>query len=114
MNKNIKIFLNDKEIIADIFLQESFLKRFLGLMFQCRPKSKKILIFKNAPWIHSFFCFFKFDVVFLDSNYNVIAYKNNIPPFLILKPVFDSKYTLEIVNCCFDIEIGDKMIINEH
>ncbi len=114
MNRNIKIFLNNKPIIADVFLQESFLKRFLGLMFQPKPKGKKILIFKNAFWIHSLFCFFRFDVVFLDGNYNVIAYKNNIPPFLILKPVFGAKFAVEIVNVFLDIKIGDKMYIDEH
>ena len=114
MNKNIEIFLNDKQISADIYLQESFLKRFLGLMFQSKPKGRKILIFKNAFWIHSFFVFFRFDAAFLDSDFRVIAYKCNIPPFLILKPVFGTKYLLEIVNGCFDIKIGDKITINEY
>ncbi len=113
MNKNIKIFLNNKLIDADISLQESFLKRFLGFMFCAKPKGRKILIFKNAFWIHTLFCFFRFDAVFLDDNFNVIAYKNNIPPFLILKPVFGTKYLLEIANGCFDIKIGDKIIIDE-
>ncbi len=114
MSKNIKIFLNNKRVIADIFLQESFLKRFLGLMFSFKPKGRKILIFKNVFWIHSFFCFFKFDAVFLDNKFNVISYKNNIPPFLILKPVFGTKYLLEIVNGCLDVKIGDKIRIDEH
>ncbi len=114
MNKNIKIFLNNKQIFADVSLQESFLKRFLGLMFQFKPKDRKILIFKNAFWIHSFFCFFSFDAVFLNDDFKVIAYKNNIPPFLILKPVFGAKYVLEIVNMCLDVKIGDKIVIDEY
>ena len=114
MNKNIEIFLNDKQISADIYLQESFLKRFLGLMFQSKPKGRKILIFKNAFWIHSFFVFFRFDAAFLDSDFRVIAYKCNIPPFLILKPVFGAKFAVEIVNVFLDIKIGDKMYIDVH
>ena len=75
---------------------------------------QKVLIFKNAPCIHSFFVFFRFDAIFLDDSFRVIAYKNNIPPFSILKPIFNSTYTLEVVNRCFDFKIGDKILIDEH
>lgn len=114
MTKKTKIFLNNNLLSNNAYVQDSFLKRFLGLMFQIKPKEQKILIFKNAFWIHSFFCFFRFDAVFLNDDFKVIAYKNNIPPFLILKPVFGAKYVLEIVNMCLDVRIGDKIVIDEH
>ena len=114
MTKKTKIFLNNNLLSNNAYVQDSFLKRFLGLMFQIKPKEQKILIFKNAFWIHSFFCFFSFDAVFLNDDFKVIAYKNNIPPFLILKPVFGAKYVLEIVNMCLDVKIGDKIVIDEY
>ncbi len=114
MRKKTKIFLNNNLLSDNACVQDSFLKRFLGLMFQTKPKGHKILIFKNAFWIHSLFVFFRFDAVFLDSNFNVIYYKFNIPPFSILKPVFGAKYTIEFVNLCPGVKIGDKIFIDEY
>ena len=114
MSKKVSIYLNNILVSDDAKLQSTFFERLFGLMFSKNPAGEKILVFKNAPWIHSFFCFFRFDAVFLDDNFCVTAYKSNIPPFLILKPVLNSAYTLELVNTSFDIKIGDKMYINEH
>ena len=114
MTKKTKIFLNNNLLSNNAYMQDSFLKRFLGLMFQIKPKEQKILIFKNAFWIHSLFVFFRFNAVFLDSDFNVIDYKFNIPPFLILKPVFRAKYTIEFVNLCPKVKIGDKIEIDEY
>ena len=114
MSKKIKLFLNDELLNCECHLANSFFDRFLGLMFSKKPDSQKILVFKNAPWIHSFFVFFNFFILFLDNDFRVIAYKNNIPPFSILKPVFNSTYTLEVVNKCFDFKIGDKILIDGH
>ena len=114
MRKKTKIFLNDELLSNNACVQDSFLKRFLGLMFQFKPKGHKILIFKNAFWIHSFFVFFSFDAIFLDDDFKIIAYKFNIPPFSILKPIFGAKYVLEFVNGCPRVKIGDKMYIDEY
>lgn len=114
MAKNVKLFLNNDLICSECKFALGFFDRLFGLMFLKKPNCQKVLIFKNAPWIHSFFVFFKFDAIFLDGDFKVIAYKCNIPPFSILKPVFNSTYTLEVVNRCFDFKIGDKILIDEH
>ncbi len=111
--RNVGLYLNNTLVDANVSLCASFFSRLFGLMFQKKPKDFKILVFKNAPCIHSFFVFFKFDIIFLDSEYKVIAYKCNIPPFSILKPIFNSKYTIELVNSSLNIKIGDKMVIDE-
>lgn len=114
MSKKSKIFLNGELICVNCNLASGFFDRLFGLMFLKKPRFQKVLIFKNAPCIHSFFVFFRFDAIFLDDSFRVIAYKNNIPPFSILKPIFNSTYTLEVVNRCFDFKIGDKILIDEH
>lgn len=114
MAKKIKIFLNNELFCDDATVAGGFFERLSGLMFQFKPQTPRVLVFKNAFWIHSFFVFFRFDAVFLDREYKVIAYKNNIPPFLILKPVFGAKCTIELVNNYREIKIGDKMLINEY
>lgn len=114
MTKKTKIFLNNNLLSNNAYVQDSFLKRFLGLMFQIKPKEQKILIFKNAFWIHSLFVFFRFNAIFVDSNFNVIDYKFNIPPFSFLKPVFRAKYTIELVNINPKVKIGDKIEIDEY
>lgn len=112
MAKKVKIFFNSECIEA--LVMENFFERLIGLMFQSKPSGAKVLIFKNANWIHSFFVFFKFGAIYLDGNSAVKALKCNIPPFLVLKPVFGAQCVIEFVNCCFDVKIGDKIIIDEH
>lgn len=114
MVKNIKLFLNNDLIFTECKVALGFFDRLFGLMFLKKPNCQKVLIFKNAPWIHSFFVFFRFDAIFLDCDFRVIAYKSNIPPFSILKPVFGAKYVLEFVNGCPRVKIGDKMYIDEY
>lgn len=111
--KNVKIYKNGELLVDNAVIMDGFFDRLIGLMFSLKSDKKRILVFKNTNWIHSFFCFFKFDALYLDKSGLVRAYKINIPPFIILKPVFGAIVTIEFVNCCFEFKKGDKITIDE-
>lgn len=113
MTKKTYLIFQDGQIMHNVKSAKGFFGRLLGLMFKLKPKDNFFLVFKNAFWIHSFFCFFRFSAIFLDKDYKVIDYKFNIPPFAILKPVFGAKYTIEYTGSYLNVKIGDKIVINE-
>ncbi|NYZ78902.1 DUF192 domain-containing protein [Candidatus Micrarchaeota archaeon] len=77
------------------------LKRIRGLMF--RRSIKKPLLFimptesREFSTIHSFFVFFPFDAIFLDSKGVVIDMKSGIKPFMLnITPKKPAKYIVEM------------------
>ena len=80
--------------------------RFIGLMF--RFKCEDILfVFKKEQkiCIHGFFVFFSFNVLWLDSKFNVVA-KERFKPFS-FGHCYKGKYVLEGENLKF--KVGDSL-----
>jgi hypothetical protein len=82
-------------------LADTMLKRARGLMF--RRSIKKPLLFimpaesREFSTIHSFFVFFPFDAVFLDSKGIVVDIRRGIKPFTVsIAPKKPAKYILEM------------------
>jgi len=91
----------------------SFGLRLKGLMFDKTLDEAGVLIFHNAPAIHTCFMRFAIDVVFLDKDNRVIKIYEAVKPW---KMVFcpSSKLTIELpshraARRC--LEIGDKLDI---
>lgn len=84
----------------------------LGLMFS----KKRAALFswkksKKRP-IHTFFVFFRIDIIYLDKHKRVIEIKRNIPPFAIYNPKRESRYLIEVPSKENNIiEIGDEIEI---
>jgi len=75
----------------------NFFRRFFGLMF--RTKNTGSLLFEFGRdvnfSIHSFFVFFSFLIIFLDSKNNVLNY-DIIKPFSFFKPEVKYRKFIEI------------------
>lgn len=98
-------------------LADTIFKRVRGLMF--RRKIEKPLFFimpsesRELSSIHSFFVFFPFDVVFLNSGGAVVDIRKCISPFTLrITPKKPTKYLLEMKAGDAErrgIKIGDRL-----
>jgi uncharacterized membrane protein (UPF0127 family) len=95
----------------------TFIKKFLGLMFS-NPKNKLLIITLkkesriNAS-IHTLFVFYPIDVIWLNKNKVVVDIKRNIKPFCFnIAPKVPSKYILETkAGNSKNIKIGQRIKI---
>jgi hypothetical protein len=103
---------------AEFELADNTLKRARGLMF--RRKINKPLLFilpaesREFSAIHSFFVFFPFDAVFLNSNGVVVDIKEYIRPFTFrITPKKPAKYIIELIGGEAGrrkIKVGDRLL----
>ena len=110
---NCKVFLSDGKYIFDAKVANSFFSKLKGIMFQ-RHFPYSALLFTDCYWMHSFFCFVNFHIVFLDKNFNVIQTFYNVKPNKILAPVFNSKYVIEFFDDNVKFNIGEKVILEKY
>lgn len=74
--KDLEIFLNGKKVIIPNILALGFFGKFRGLMFTPKFKSRTLLFNHAASkGIHSYFVFFDFLCIWLDSQNRVVDYK---------------------------------------
>jgi len=62
--------------------------------------------------LHMFFVFFPIDVVFLDSNRQIVELKENFRPFSFYTPKSKAKYIIELENGIIsetNSQVGDKI-----
>lgn len=105
-----RLFYKGREI-ADIFIADTFKKRFFGYMFRRRPHYEAILI-KPCNSIHSFFMKFDIDVLFLNSNMEVVKKIERLQPNKVIMPVKDAVMVIEAQSGAFiEIEIGNKFTL---
>ena len=108
MVKNLVYNLN---IIAEIFIADTFIKRFSGFMFRKKPHYEAILI-KPCNSIHTFFMKFPIDVLFIDENMEVVKKIDNLKPGKIIMPQKKCKMVIEGKEGMFkNIKEGKKLII---
>lgn len=101
-----------KAVLKEVYIADTFCKRFLGYMFQKKPRYKAILI-KPCSSIHSFFMNFNIDVLFIDENYEVIKKVDALKPGKIIFTVQGAKMVLEGPEGTFEkINLGQKISMN--
>jgi uncharacterized membrane protein (UPF0127 family) len=83
------------ENIKDLYIADSFFKRFMGYMFQKEPKYEAILI-KPCNSIHTFFMRFNIDVFFVDEHMQVIKIVKNLSPGKVIFPVKGACAVVEV------------------
>ena len=82
-----RIKQNGKVIIdGPVYVANSFLDRFFGLMGRKKIDEEEGLLLKNTSSIHTSFMKFTIDVIYLNKDYNVI-YKETVKPWKIGKIV---------------------------
>ena len=77
-------------------IPKTLIKKGFGLTFLNNFEDFDGLLIENCKIIHSFFMRFSFDVLFLNSDYKVIAMYPDFKPFRISKHHKKTKYVLEL------------------
>lgn len=90
----VKTLVYDSEIIDEIFIADSFVKRFLGFMFRKKPHYETILI-KPCNSIHTFFMKFPIDVLFVNEDMKVVKKIEDLKPGKIIMPQKKAKMVIE-------------------
>lgn len=90
----VKNLVYESEVIAEIFIADTFIKRFLGYMFRKKPHHESILI-KPCNSIHTFFMKFPIDVLFINENMEVIKKIEGLKPGKIVMPEKGAKMVIE-------------------
>jgi hypothetical protein len=116
MGRLIEVFETSsgkEEQIASGKLAISPFERMKGLLGRKEMAENEILLFKNAPSIHTFFMPFPIDIIFLDENYKIINILKNVKRGKIIN-CFKSKYTIEAKANFTEkarLKVGDKLNI---
>jgi uncharacterized protein len=90
----VKTLVYESEIIGEILIADSFIKRFLGYMFRKEPHHEAIL-FKPCNSIHTFFMRFSIDVLFINENMEVVKKIDGLKPGKIIMPQKKGKMVIE-------------------
>lgn len=90
----VKKLIYESEIITEIYIADSFIKRFLGYMFRKNPHYDVILI-KPCNSIHTFFMKFSIDVLFIDEHMEVIKKIEGLRPGKAIMPLKNCQMVIE-------------------
>lgn len=110
-----KLMHNGKTILNNMSYLNNLFSISKGLMFASKNKVKNgacLVIPKNTkPTIHMFFCFYPYEILFVDENYQVRD-KKLLKPWTMYSSKNYARYVLESLPGTFkDIKIGDKIKI---
>ena len=102
--------------LGKLDLADSFISRFMGLMFRKDPEKGLILKLpstrsRRGSSIHMFFMRFPFDIIFLDADKKIVDMVS-IKPWKTYTPKAPSKYVIELEEGSvikYKLEIGDEM-----
>lgn len=107
----IKPLINEENILASVFVADTFLKRLMGYMFRKQPHYE-VLMIKPCNSIHTFFMRFSIDVLFINKHMEVIKKVENLKPGKIIMPIKEAFAVIEGRAGLFEIvRIGDKINI---
>ena len=118
MKKNniIQIITNENKILLeDVLIADSFYFRFKGLMGKKTLDKKEGLLIKPCNSIHTFFMKMNIDVAFLDNDNIVVAIYKDMRPWKISKIYTNSNFVIEgNAGSLSELKIGDKIkIVNK-
>lgn len=104
-----KILMHKSKVVADMFIADTFINRFMGYMFRREAHHEAIMI-KPCNSIHTFFMKFSIDVLFINENMKIIKKIESLKPGKIIFPVKDAAMIIEGKEGMFkDIRIGDEV-----
>ncbi|MDR3112597.1 MAG: DUF192 domain-containing protein [Elusimicrobiota bacterium] len=99
-----------KKLGIKIVHAKTFLDKFIGFMFK-KPKDYAIF-FDNCRSVHTFFVRFNLNILYLNSDKEVVKILKEVKPFRVTLPYKNAVSILEIPSGFVDInrlEIGDKI-----
>lgn len=106
-----KTLIYEAEVIEEIFVADSFMKRLLGYMFRKNPHYEGIL-FEPCNSIHTFFMRFPIDVLFINDNMEVTKKISGLKAGKVIMPQKEVTMVIEGKEGTFkNIKEGDKLIL---
>lgn len=90
-----KIFTAENATLK-IEVADTFLKRFLGLMFRKKLNPGQGLLLTNCNSIHMFFMRFAIDVVYIDKNLCIKKIVTDLKPWIGFSLCFGASDTIEL------------------
>ena len=109
----LKVCLNGQEIISQVEPADSFLKRFMGLMFRKSMPPDSGLLLSPCNAIHTFSMRFPIDVVYLDDMSIIVYIEKSMRPNKIGKTIKKAASVLELnmgIADKLDLDVGDKLV----
>lgn len=108
------ILKSDQSVILEkLFIADTFIKRFLGLLNKPCPKTSEGLVFFNCSSIHMFFMRYSIGVLFIDANGNAMKIIDTLKPWRIASCI-GSSTTIETAPGFWSknkIKVGDQLEI---
>lgn len=89
-----KLIAGETEIAKDVLVADSFAGRLMGYMFRRKPHHEAIII-KPCNSIHTFCMRFDIDVLFINSDMEVIKKIESLKPGKIIWPVKGASLVIE-------------------
>ncbi|WP_411681268.1 DUF192 domain-containing protein [Clostridium thailandense] len=107
----LTVLVKQSEMVSDVLVADTFIKRFVRYMFREEPHYEAIII-KNCRCIHTFFMNFPIDVLFINENMEIIKKIENLQPGKIVMPVRHSKMVIQGKAGIFkNFEVGSNIVI---
>lgn len=111
-----KVYKGNTLIADEVELANSFMTRFLGLMFRKSMDQNHGLLLVQCNSIHTFFMRFSIDAIFLSSEGEILKIDHSLRPSKISKPIKGAIMVLELNSqkaSLHNLQIGDILIINK-
>jgi uncharacterized membrane protein (UPF0127 family) len=100
-----------KVIVPDLRLAVNFWTRFVGLQFRKSLPLGSGLLLAPCNSVHTCFCFFAMDVVFLSRDGIVLEVRRSLRPWRAVSPVKNARYVLETMPGQTDLANGDALAL---
>ena len=103
---------NGEKIISDICVADSFISRFMGLMFKKHIPDDYGLWIKPCNQIHMFNMRFSIDVIYLSSLNEVVHIDKAVKPWVVCKTVKQATSVIEVnsgISESVGITLGDML-----
>ena len=92
----MKIKVNNLVIGSQIRVADSPISRMIGLMFKKEMNGFDGLLIKPCNSIHTFFCRYNLDILFIDKNMKIIKIIRNLKPWRMTWIYFKASQVLEL------------------
>jgi hypothetical protein len=111
--------INDQTVANDCILAKGILPKAIGLMFKKKVEKPLIFMFNRKQFVplHMFFVFTPIDVLYLDSEKNIVEIKENLQPFKMYNPKSTARFVIELppnTISKFDIKVNQIASFQEH
>lgn len=111
MKLKIRHIKSNRYLANNADLANSFASRLIGLMFSKNFGDRDGILFKPSNSIHTCFCRFPIDVIFLNSDNKIMRIYKSLVPWRFTRIVFSANQVLELPSGTIDtdIKIGDEL-----